>query len=65
MGNCIFSSTVQPVLLEKKPIILSHNKIVELVEMVKVTEIVTGENKQQDQVSDLRIKIPSANIDAS
>ena len=63
MGNCIFSSTVEPVLLEKKPMTLSHNKVVELV------EIVAGKNKQQgqeqDQVSDLRIKIPSANIDAS
>jgi hypothetical protein len=61
MGNCIFSSAVEPILLEKHPKNLNPKNQIEIV------EIVTSENKQQgpDQVSDLRIKIPATNIDAS
>jgi hypothetical protein len=61
MGNCIFRNTIEPALLEKKPVILSPKKHIELVEIVSAYT----KDEGADNISDLRIKIPATNIDAS
>jgi hypothetical protein len=61
MGNCIFHNTIEPALIEKNPKKLSHKKQIELVETVSAYTKEEG----PDNISDLRIKIPATNIDAS
>jgi hypothetical protein len=61
MGNCIFRNTIEPVLLEKNTKNLSHKKQIELIEIVSSAH----KDEGPDNISDLRIKIPATNIDAS